>query len=111
MIKRWWLRFKHRNTSKDDLIELNELLIMAGRSVTHDLDHVVGTLEMEVDDTFLTDLMYDRLKVWKAVFYPDKGPKNYRSELHKELFDLEREVGRLERLCKEHDIEYREIPF
>jgi hypothetical protein len=43
--------------------------------------------------------------VWEDIFYPDHGMKNYRSELHQTMINLDFELERVKRLLKEKGID------
>lgn len=101
-------RFKHRHNSKDDLIDLNEMLLKFGRRVTHDLQHAIVHMD---NDSSLKPLFYERVEHWKSIFYFDKGPKDYHSEIHKVINGLEMENDRLKRLCEKNGINPDPTPF
>jgi hypothetical protein len=66
--------------------ELLELMIKAGRRVMHDFEHAVN--EIPKNNPFREDFL-ESVRGWHTVFYPDRGPKNYRSELHHTIIRLE----------------------
>ena len=120
---RLFRRIKYRNYANDELVELNEMLTKFGRRVTHDLDHALsswgadlGMLERcgESPNRFLYDRVRTKTEHWRDVFYPDHGPKNYRSEIYAALEKSEAEVARLVKLCKANGLDHEDpdgIPF
>ncbi|MFK4705933.1 hypothetical protein ABIC83_002772 [Roseateles asaccharophilus] len=105
-----WLSFTRRRGSLDDLHETLELTVKAGRRCAHDLDHAAD----EIRDAEQREFFRQRARMWLAIFYPDKGPKNYRAELHLTISRLEGQVARLRSLCDEHGIDHNDpdgIPF
>lgn len=118
-IRSFLRKWRYRHYDRQELIELNELMIMWGRRVTHDLEHTVSELQVadymagNVKNPF-TSTIIERCDMWKRAFYPIHGPKNYRSKLYKEKALLEREIGRLKTLCIKHGIDPTDpdaIPF
>ena len=90
--------------------ELLELIVKAGRRCAHDLTHAVDS----IPDPVLRTAMRNRAEMWHAIFYPDNGPKDYRSQLHRDISRLEGQVARLKRLCEEHGIDHTDpdgLPF
>lgn len=111
-----WLRrwFKRRDVSVQELMELNELLIMAGRRVTYDLGHAISDLSVYEEDKERLIRYRDRIRNWHKVFNPADIGKSYRSGMHCDILKLESEVHRLERLCEKHGIKHEDpngIPF
>jgi hypothetical protein len=82
--------------------EMLELAIKAGRRAVHDFDHLLN--EAKLDPTIREEFQ-QRVTMWKEIFYPDKGPKNYRSTLHQEIINLQFRLSRAHQLLKEHGID------
>jgi hypothetical protein len=96
-------------TGKEDLLliqtELLELTIKAGRRLMHDFHHLLSEVP---DDNQFKEVYTKRAAMWKGIFYPDDGPKNYRASLHYEISNLEMENSRLKALLKKHGIDPNE---
>lgn len=122
LIKRWRLR----NYDREALVEINELLIKAGRRCAYDLNHAgndISMLIMRMEDAGLLsegDRLKDRDKFylqrsdgWQDIFNPGDDGKNYRHRLHVDIMMLETKVAELERLLKENGVKLPEddIPF
>lgn len=89
--------------------EMLELVIKAGRRLMHDFKHMLD--EVPNNNAF-KDTYQQRAKIWENIFYPDNGPKNYRSSLHQEIMRLEFELKRTKDLLKKHGIDSTEdLPF
>jgi hypothetical protein len=89
--------------------EMLELVIKAGRRLMHDFDHMLN--EVPKDNPFKKDFQ-ERAQLWRDIFYPDNGAKNYRSRLHQELMNLEFELSRTKRLLQHHGIDPDpDLPF
>ena len=82
--------------------EMLELSIKAGRRLMHDFKHMLS--EVPKDAMFKKDFE-ERGKMWEDIFYPDHGMKNYRSDLHQTIMNLEFDLERANRLLKEKGIE------
>lgn len=90
--------------------ELLRLTVRAARRCVHDLEHAAS----EIPDLQQAALFRARASMWRQVFYPAGGPKDYRDDLHREIARLEREVERLRLLCAEHGVDAADpqsIPF
>lgn len=85
--------------------ELLELMVKAGRRCAHDLAHAASLIGMQEPPRELVDELNRRAEEWRAVFYPDGGPKNYRARLHDKIEQLQDRVDELEKLCVEHGID------
>lgn len=91
---------------QDDILsiqkEMLELTIKAGRRLMHDFNHMLN----EIPETSTEKEMYSsRGKMWGDIFYPDDGPKNYRSSLHQEIIELEFKLNRAKKLLVENNID------
>lgn len=91
--------------------ELFELTVKAGRRCAHDLAHAIDS-DPDADNR---KFMRQRLDVWRIIFYPDNGPKNYRARIHQTIHDQESTIETLRKLLKSHNIpdptESDDIPF
>ena len=83
--------------------ELLELTIKAARRCAYDLDHAAGLIGYEVGPDVCKS-MEGRAKLWQGIFNPANGPKDYRSQLHHTITDLQIKVDRLLALCRENKI-------
>lgn len=126
MFKRLRHWFALRNVPLADLKELNYLLNMSGRRVTHDLDHALSTIhglnsslahalnKSETGYEYELNEFSDRTAHWRSVFYPCDGGKNYRLKQNYHITELEKEIDRLKKLCDDNNISYDHpdsIPF
>jgi hypothetical protein len=82
--------------------EMLELSIKSGRRLMHDFKHMLSEVP---DGSILKKDFEVRGKVWEDIFYPDHGMKNYRSELHQTIINLDFELERVKRLLKEKGID------
>jgi hypothetical protein len=95
---------------KEELAEMLQLSIKAGRRCVHDFDHAVD----EIRDPATQEFFRERIETWRSIFYPDNGVKNYRHELHQTIYSLETQVERLKALCRANGIDPQDpegIPF
>lgn len=87
-----------------EMRELLELTTKAARRCTHDLGHCADDIWMYrnrgEEATAAAEDWHKRAEMWGVIFYPDRGPKNYRSEMHLEISRLECEVTRLRDLLR-----------
>ena len=91
------------------LQEMLELSIKAGRRMMHDYNHMLD--EIPNDNMFKEDFE-ERAKIWRSIFYPDNGMKNYRAELHREIETLEWKLTQANKKLKEHGlIADDDLPF
>jgi hypothetical protein len=81
--------------------ELMELTIKAARRVLHDFDHLLN----EVQAVEIRNEFRERARMWKTIFYPDDGNKNYRSKLHYVISELEMKVSAAHKLLKDNNID------
>lgn len=85
--------------------ELYELLLKAARRCNHDLAHAADDIMMSVRDRKeAAEMWNERANMWHGIFYPDNGPKDYRSSMHREIWQLESTVKRLYAVLDEHGI-------
>jgi hypothetical protein len=77
------------------------LTVRAGRRCAHDLAHAAD----DVRDAETATMWRERAQQWARIFYPAGGPKDYRDELHREIWQQQREVERLRTLCKANNID------
>jgi hypothetical protein len=82
--------------------ETLELVIKAGRRLMHDFDHLLNEVPKGNDQKSMYE---QRAKLWRNIFYPDDGPKNYRSTLHQEIMNLEYQLSKAKKLLIEHGID------
>jgi hypothetical protein len=99
----------------EDLIqfqkEMLDLMIKAGRRLMHDFDHMLR--EIPADNIFKEDYE-ERAAMWRTIFYPDNGAKNYRSEMHQTIMNLEFELERAKTVLEKHNLDINEgldLPF
>lgn len=93
-------------TSLEDCTkEMFELLSKAGLRCAYDLRHAADNIE----DKELSKMFNDRAKMWLNIFNPNNGPKEYSNSLHKEIWGLERDIGRLKNLLIEKGVSEEEI--
>jgi hypothetical protein len=89
--------------------EMLELSIKAGRRLMHDFKHMLNELPK---GAMFKKEFEERGKMWEDIFYPDHGMKNYRSELHQTIRNLEFDLERANRLLKEKGIDPRpDLPY
>ncbi len=95
------------------LIEQLELTTKAARRCAHDLQHCASDVWHCLDRNKQCEFWHERAQFWQSVFYPDRGPKNYRAKLHTEIDDLYCQLERLRKLLAEHGIDdpTQDIPF
>lgn len=110
---KWWPFFRRRAAEPLGILrEQHALLLLAARRCMHDLSHAANDLSMH--DQEASRLYRERVGVWRGVFYPDNGPKNYRHELHLEIHRLEGQVARMRALCIDRGIDPcdgEDLPF
>ena len=99
--------------NKDDQIvilkEMLELSIKAGRRMMHDFNHILDEIP---HDNPVKKEFRERAQIWKSIFYPDNGMKNYRADLHREIESLEWENNTLKkRLVEERKDSSDDLPF
>lgn len=122
-LKRWW---QLRSMPIDELKDLNELVVKSGRRVSYDLVHAVQVMyslnklladRIPHDKTgFEPDIAEfdERSSHWLSIFNLGDGGKNYRTRMGNRIWELEREVARLEAICDKHEIKHQDpnkIPF
>ena len=95
---------KEERDKFEELRELNEIVIKFARRVVHDMAHMHGDLCKHREIYPSSDEWWDRIQMWKAVFYPENGPKNYRSELCLKNARLEGMLEKYRKLLTEHKI-------
>lgn len=83
------------------LQEMLELSIKAGRRMYHDYKHMLS--EIPSDNRFYDDFK-ERGEIWRSIFYPDNGMKNYRADLHREMEQLEWKLSQANKQLKEHGL-------
>jgi len=89
-----------------DIFEIREqtleLVIKAGRRLMHDFKHLLD----EMPNDYKGKQTYrERAEMWEDIFYPDNGPKNYRSSMHLRIMDLERDNARLIKLLEDNGLD------
>lgn len=110
MIKRITLFLLSRLVKNDsDLVDHHTLLLLSARRCAYDLKHAAG--EIDPLSPFAEEFE-SRANNWLSIFAPD-GIKNYRSELHRTIGELDLRNEQLERVLKENNIPlpYDDIPF
>lgn len=86
--------------------ELLRLMVRAGRRCAHDLAHAADELALPLAQRKdAAQAWHERAQMWTRIFYPASGPKDYRDELHHEIWRLGQEVERLRSLCRERGID------
>jgi len=90
-------------------MEQLHITTFTARRCTYDLAH--ATSFMGENDKW-RDNFQSAAKHYQNIFTP-WGGKEYRLELHGKLYDLDNKVSKLEKLCKDNNIElpYDEMPF
>lgn len=85
--------------------ELFELLVKAARRCNYDLNHAADN----ITDETLREMFRKRFAMWKAIFEPANGIKDYRSKLYmqKAMLEvkLERAIELLDKNKIDHDID------
>ncbi len=71
--------------------ELFELQTKAGRRCAYDLVHAADGIR----DPEQRELFRNRAKLWLTIFNPSDGIKDYRNRLHRDIFDLEIKMGKM----------------
>lgn len=122
-VRLWWFRWVYSRSTDTELMTMLDLSIKAGRRVTHDLGHCYQELAMlESMHERATGKKHrrqsgtyrSRYDMWMSIFYPLGGMKDYRSQMFKQVSELEQEVRRLRQLCEENGIDTAskdELPF
>ena len=113
MIRTLALLWRQRNTPRAELVEINRLLVKAGRRCAYDLRHAADELSASGANDCAARY-YDRASDWLSVFNPADDGKNYRDELHEEIGSLVAEIKRLKQLCRDNDIDPtnpKKLPF
>jgi hypothetical protein len=117
-----WLWFyivcwKHRNDTRFEFFEQYTLVLKAARRCGYDLSHAATDIFMsytksEEERSKSEEFYSDRSQQWLEIFAPT-GAKDYRHKLHMEIWELERKVDKLKKLCEENGIQHDidEIPF
>jgi hypothetical protein len=118
-------RFFAARRSVAEYVELNRLLVKAGRRCAYDLKHAASSIHCaslgenkaarlergSKDSSFY----HDRSYYWLGVFNPADDGKSYRDKLHHSIWDLESKIEEYKKLLKAHGIEdgisADEIPF
>ena len=102
--------------------EMFRLLTRAAARCAYDLRH--AATEIWMADTAsgkkstlagkaVHEMYHERAEYWIKTFSP-KGVKDYRDELHHQIWDLESKVEKLRKILEEHGIEdpiVDDIPF
>jgi hypothetical protein len=79
---------------EDYLREHYLILLKSARRCAYDLRHAGSELNMQKEKPFLD--FEQRAQMWIDIFAPD-GVKNYRLDLHNEIFRLELKIKELEK--------------
>jgi hypothetical protein len=72
------------------------ILLKSARRCAYDLSHAGSDLSLLPDDGLERPDYYERAHYWLKLFAPD-GIKNYRHEMHLEIWRLEQQVKDLEK--------------
>lgn len=88
----------------EELKELNLILTKFGRRVVHDMAHMHDNLCPHREIFPSSEEWSDKIDMWKSVFYPDDGRKDYRLQMHQEMDDLERQIRGYQKILYEHNI-------
>lgn len=89
---------------EEHLAEHYLILLKSARRCAYDLRHAADMLPSEGPDANFSQIFRDRAHQWIGIFAPD-GIKNYKLELHQEMFRIECEVRRLIKLCKDNGVD------
>ena len=92
---------------QEDLQQMYELLTMSARRCAYDLRHAADMIDYKGPDKEFHKLFSERASYWIGLFAPD-GMKNYRHNLHMEIFQLECKVDKLKKILKENNIDCEE---
>lgn len=107
------LFLKWKDTPYSEMVQINELTIMAARRCAYDLAHAsqdINSFSYIYNEKIFIDYE-ERARHWQHIFSPTGG-KEYRHRLHVKISELEFEVEKLKNLLKENDIPFEEdIPF
>lgn len=104
-LRHWW---NLRKAPHSELRQLNELVIKSARRCAYDLRHAASYIAMTEPVSGLPpecEIFHERARYWLSVFNPADGGKNYHSTLGNEISKLELEVERLEKLCRDNNID------
>lgn len=102
----WRLRAAFAPKPPEAQRELLRLMIRAGRRCAHDLAHAADEMALPLAQRKdAARAWHERAQMWAQIFYPASGPKDYRDELHHEIWRLEQEVERLRKLCRDRGID------
>lgn len=108
---KWLRKFLGRMTPEDLHYEQVELIVLAARRCTHDLEHATSYIAPGEEH----DLFRERVHMWRKVFYPAGDGKNYRHRLHYEIDELSAYADRLEAELEKHGIKHNcgdpRVPF
>lgn len=102
MLKRWIAKLRG-DLPDDHIFDHYLILLKSARRCAYDLRHAGSNLSCYPDDGLRPDY-YDMAHGWLRIFAPD-GIKNYRLDLHQEIFRLESQVKTLEKLCRDNGID------
>lgn len=91
--------------------EQYDLILKAARRCAHDLAHCaddVHSAGMGSAPFMTPGEWHERAQHWRAVFYPDGGPKDYEARIR---LEYEREIARLKRALRDAELPDAAIPF
>lgn len=104
-LRHWW---NLRRDTAAELRQLNELMVKSARRCAYDLRHAASYLSMTGENGKIPpecEIFHERSRHWLSVFNPADGGKNYRSKLINDIEELHDEVDRLEKLCRDNNID------
>lgn len=115
MKKLWFyiVCWKHRNDTRFELLEQYVLILKAARRCGYDLRHAADKLCWDEKDKEDFEFFSARAEGWLDIFAPT-GAKDYRHQLHMDIWNLESKVEKMKKVCDEAGVEYEDpdiIPF
>lgn len=111
MIRRLLLKWFWRDTSRSELEQIHELVVLAARRCAYDLKHAGSQIQIECKDDFIN--YCERADHWLAIFNAGSQGKHYRHELHLELNNALYLIERYRSFLKKEGIKdpYPDDPF
>lgn len=85
--------------------QMLELSIKSGRRLMHDFQHLLDEVP---NDNPSKKLFIERGEIWKSIFYPDNGMKDYLTDMHYRIRNLEIKLSVAQDKLREHGIEFNQ---